>query len=389
MKNLFDNFLASRYTGDRMRSPNLDNRIALVPQLESEESMPLNKSKIRRPIVLNGVKVWVSGDSEQEYAENLLRLAGYRSSMAEGEKHLFRDYAENWFNVFSKPNISEVTAITYERQLRNHIYPVIGNKFLEEITVADVQSVFNRMGDEVKKETKNKAKIVLSQIFKMAYEDRLISRNPMQSSSLKIKGLASDDTRPYTVEQMQYLAAHLSQVKDPQARAWLALSISLPLRPEEVLGLKWADLDEQSCVVHIRNTVTHPTRNEPHFHTYTKTAASRRDLKILPEILSYFPDRGAPDEFIVGGKEPISYTKLRGMRKWITRDIGFDETITPRRFRTTVATDISATTKDLKLVQKTLGHSTPQMTLRYYDKGRSQAIDASEAIAQCYNFGAN
>ena len=64
----------------------------------------------------------------------------------------------------------------------------------------------------------------------------------------------------------------------------------------------------------------------------------------------------------------------------------FNETITPRRFRTTVATDISAETHDLKLVQRMLGHSTPQMTLKHYDKGRSTATDAAQAISKCYGF---
>ena len=57
------------------------------------------------------------------------------------------------------------------------------------------------------------------------------------------------------------LASHLNDVKKPMDRAWLAISLSLPLRPEEVLGLQWADIDEETCTIHVRNTVTHPTRN--------------------------------------------------------------------------------------------------------------------------------
>ncbi len=203
------------------------------------------------------------------------------------------------------------------------------------------------------------------------------------------RGQAAEATKPYTVEQMRYLAAHLNDISDPTRKAWLALSISLPLRPEEVLGLRWMDLDAGEGLLHIRGTVTHPTRNEPHFRPYTKTASSQRVLQLPPEILSYLPERGEPDEFIIGGKEPVSYTRLRSMRKWITKETGFGETITPRRFRTTVATDISAMTHDLKLVQRMLGHANPQTTLKYYDKGRKEAADASEAIRRCYGFTEN
>lgn len=374
--------------GQKLQSANLDNWNGFCLREESEDKMSINRKKIRREVEVHGVKVWVTADTEQEYVNKLLNLAGSTNRVPE-EKHPFRGYADRWFTVFSKPNVANVTALTYERQLIHHIYPVLGELNLEDITPTDVQRVFNHMADDAKQETKNKVKIVLNQIFKMAIDDGLILKNPLHSSAVKIKGQAASITEPYSVEQMRYLASHLGDIRLPMDKAWLALSISLPLRPEEVLGLKWEDIDCENCVVHVRNTVTHPTRNEPEFKPYTKTASSIRDLAFPKEILAYLPDSGKLDEFIIGGEQPVSYTQMRGIRKRINLDTRFGETITPRRFRTTVATDISAMTHDLKLVQQMLGHATPQMTLRHYDKGRSAAIDASEAIGRCYGLTAN
>lgn len=367
----------------------LDNRAAYLPREESEEEMPLNTSKIRRQVTVNGTKVWLTANSEQEYANKLLRLAMGPQEDARQEKHPFKAYAENWFEVFSKPNIDRVTAVTYERQLRNYIYPILNGLNVEDITAENVQRVFNAMGDDMKQGSKDKVKNVLNQIFNKAIDDGFIMKNPLKASSIRIKGLAAEETEPYTIEQMRYLASHLNDVVKPTDRAWLALSLSLPLRPEEVLGLKWGDVDEKACMIHVRNTVTHPTRNEAHFKSYTKTASSVRQLIFPQEILAYLPERGQPDEFVIGGEKPLSYMQLRGLRKRINYQTKFGETITPRRFRTTVATDISAMTHDLKLVQKSLGHSTPQITLKHYDKGRSRAADASQAIASCYGLAAN
>lgn len=108
---------------------------------------------------------------------------------------------------------------------------------------------------------------------------------------------------------------------------------------------------------------------------------------MLPEsIRKFLPEREEDDKFIVGGQDPVSYTMLRRMRENIAKDINFDGKIIPRKFRTTVATDISAETHDLKLVQHMLGHSTPQMTLKHYDKGRNNVVDAANAIEKCYHF---
>ena len=360
---------------------NLGNSIPNRDSLESEEFM---SNTIRRHVRINGTTVWITAKTEQEYMEKVVRLSGGNVMPVSKPKHPFGEYALTWLNVFSRPNVERVTSVSYEQQLKNYILPVLGEMNLEDITPADVQKIFNNMGKRMKQESKNKVKIVLNQIFKMAMNDDIIAKNPLEAPSIRIKGEKSTPTVPYSVNEMRYMAEHLIDIQSGMDRAWLAISISLPLRPEEVLGLTWADVDEVNGVFHIRNTVTHPARNEPEFKTYTKTAASIRDLAVSEELLSCLPVRGKPNEFVIGGKTPLTYMQVRLMRERIQRDIQFDGSITPRRFRTTVATDISAQTHDLKLVQKMLGHSSPQMTLKHYDKGRSTTVDATDAITSCY-----
>lgn len=360
---------------------NLGNSIPNRDSLESEEFM---SNTIRRHVRINGTTVWITAKTEQEYMEKVVRLSGGNVMPVSKPKHPFGEYAHTWLNVFSRPNVERVTSVSYEQQLKNYILPVLGEMNLEDITPADVQKIFNNMGKRMKQESKNKVKIVLNQIFKMAMNDDIIAKNPLEAPSIRIKGEKSTPTVPYSVNEMRYMAEHLIDIQSCMDRAWLAISISLPLRPEEVLGLTWADVDEVNGVFHIRNTVTHPARNEPEFKTYTKTAASIRDLAVSEELLSCLPVRGKLNEFVIGGKTPLTYMQVRRMRERIQRDIRFDGSITPRRFRTTVATDISAQTHDLKLVQKMLGHSSPQMTLKHYDKGRSTTVDATDAIASCY-----
>lgn len=72
-------------------------------------------AKITRTVTLNGVKHRIRANTEQEYAEKLLKLVGSQNTAQQNSKHLFADYAMTWFETYSKPNIETVTATTYKR----------------------------------------------------------------------------------------------------------------------------------------------------------------------------------------------------------------------------------------------------------------------------------
>lgn len=232
------------------------------------------------------------------------------------------------------------------------------------------------------KSTKTKAMQVLNMVFEAAIEDKIITVNPLKSKRLKITGAASKSTEPYSVEQMRFLIRHLDRIRQPQDRAYLAVQALHPLRLEEVLGLKWEDVDLDEMVLHIRRAVTHPTRNQPEVKT-TKTEASARDLG-LSAIAARYLNPGNPRHFVFGGTEPLSYTQVRKMCARIKEDTGFEENITPIRFRTTVLTDIYDQTHDIKQAQAAAGHTTSAMTLKHYVKGRGAAHTAASAIDRTY-----
>ncbi len=230
--------------------------------------------------------------------------------------------------------------------------------------------------------TKNKARSVLNMIFNQALDDGLIEKSPMSSHSLRIKGKSSTATKPYSVEEMQFLVSHINDITGEQDRAYIALAALHPLRPEEVLGLQWRDIDFHEQIIWINRAVTHPSRNrglvgEP------KTEASRRVIALVPQIIPYLK-RGADEDFVLGGSAPLSYTQVRRMCDRIQHEIHFPERILPRRFRTTVLTDIYDMTKDIKSAQAAAGHTTAAMTLRYYVKGREKLQNTAASIAKAY-----
>lgn len=162
----------------------------------------------------------------------------------------------------------------------------------------------------------------------------------------------------------------------------MALQTLHPLRLEEVLGLKWSDIDFEHMTLSINRAVTHPTRNQPEVKD-TKTKSSVRTLGLSPLAVPYLT-RGKDDDFLFGGNRPLSYTQVRKMCDRIKKDTGFSENITPIRFRTTVLTDIYNQTKDIKLTQAVAGHTTANMMLKYYVKGREDIVNATAVVGTVY-----
>lgn len=351
---------------------NLEN-VANAP-LQTERNGEPMATKINRAIMINGEKRWIHANTEQEYAEKLLKLCG--TAPAPAKLHDFAEYAQTWFELYSAPNITTATATTYKRQIDLYLVPHFKEIPVEHITVDDVQRLFNGMNGT--KATKDKARIVLSMILDAAVEDHLLERNPVKSKRLKITGRASSVTEPYTVEEMRYMVKHLDKITSASDLNYFVLLLLHPLRLEEVLGLKWADIDTDSKIIHVHRAVTHPKRNKPEVKE-TKTAASERSIRLAETALAHLTP-GAPDDFVCGGKEPLSYTLVRRMNERIAQQIEFNGTIVPRRFRTTVLTDLYDQTKDIKQTQAAAGHTTSAMTLKHYVKGRQNGVSWTAAV---------
>lgn len=305
------------------------------------------------------------------------------STIADAQTLADENRQKNWFTIYSNPNIERATAETYQRQLACHIYPRLGEMDIEDVTTDHIQALCNGMN--AAKASKDKTRMVLNMIFETALDEGIIAKNPMKSRRLRITGRASEPTAEYSIEQMRYLVQHIPSVADETDRAYLALQALHPLRLEEVLGLKWEDVDREHMRLHICRAVTHPTRNMPEVKM-PKTKASIRTIG-LSRIALEFLGEGKPDELVIGGEKPFSYTQVRRMCERIRRDTGFQDRITPIRFRTTVLTDIYDQTKDIKQAQAAAGHTTAAMTLKYYVKGRSGTHEATSAVERAYGIG--
>lgn len=114
-------------------------------------------------------------------------------------------------------------------------------------------------------------KKTLSQIFKSARRDKLISDNPCEF--VKTPKQIKREPNILTLEQLQVL---LENIKDENVYPIIYLTSVYGLRRSEVLGIKWDSIDYENMTVTIKHTVVQgnnlyekdSTKNESSYRTY-------------------------------------------------------------------------------------------------------------------------
>ncbi len=139
-----------------------------------------------------------------------------------------RTYSQQWLE--QQPH-RPGTARLYERTLRLHIHPVLGDRQLGAVRRSDVQGLVSKLGQALAPKTVENAYKLLRAIFAAAVDDHLLAVSPCQKV-----------TRP-VVEQRHVVPLALGRVRvaadlmTPRMRALVLLSVGTGLRQGEALGL--------------------------------------------------------------------------------------------------------------------------------------------------------
>lgn len=323
---------------------------------------------------------WIRGvfsdDEENEYMGILHVRTDLKDVFRSGEAVPFDKYAKEWLEIYLKPQLASTTYTNYRQQMNKHILPAFGQRDLRSIESVDIQLFLNER-KYLKKESQRKLRGILNMIFKAAIDDMIIDRNPLQSPRIKYTNQKKTVREPLSINEMQRIRDGIPLLEREGDRRYLAIQMSMGLRPCEVLGLQWKDVDLENNLLHIRRNVVYPDNFKPEVKEL-KTEKSFRVLPISAIARPYLENKGETG-FIFGGEVPLRCQAVRDIWKRIRAKIELYGA-TGYTFRHTVLTDLYDATKDVKTTQRYAGHATPDMTMRRYVHGREEC---SQEIARC------
>lgn len=145
----------------------------------------------------------------------------------------FQSFTEYYFEKFRKPKVANLTYSNDLNRLKNHLFPVLGNMQIKNISPSDCQNLLDSIQARGMGKTKDEAYSLMSIIFKGAIAHGIIDRNPLDVV-LHIKHEHKHGKSLRRDEEQQLL----QNVKGTTLEILYALALYTGLRPNELKTAK-------------------------------------------------------------------------------------------------------------------------------------------------------
>jgi integrase len=177
------------------------------------------------------------------------------SALEPTEKPLtLQAYADQWLKVYAHVHCKPGTIQNYERFLRRHVYPTLGDVSLNRLTRAQVKAwIAERLengnlrstGKPLNPRTMGTILIPLRAALASAVDDGLLVANPaarMGRFTVNREGTPTEKADPFTDEELRHLLATCRE-QFPQGSPLLLTLARTGVRIGEAAGLMWEDVD--------------------------------------------------------------------------------------------------------------------------------------------------
>lgn len=316
-------------------------------------------------------------------------LAEYnQGTFVEPNNMTVKELLERWLEDYVKIYVAENTAGWYGTIAKKHLIPALGSVRLRDLNPADVQRYYRYALESGRLDSKGRVTgkplsaltvryhhAVLRMALSQGVKWGLIPRNvtdlvdPPKVRQSEIEFWRPEESRRF-----------LEVAKGHRNYAFYATALGTGMRPGEVAGLKWSDVDFDAKRITVRRTLTKPGP-APKFGP-PKTKAGRRAIALSPSLVSLLRRHKAIQnrERLSLGEEfedhDLVFTQPNGrslhtnnMQKRefteLIKEAGLPR-ITLHGLRHTHATELLMRGVHPKVVQERLGHARISITLDTY-----------------------
>jgi len=297
--------------------------------------------------------------------------------------------------------ISKATVENYSTVANTHIFPNVGSKRLDALTVHDVEKMLERMANQGKsRSTISRTRSVLSQALARAVSHGAVMRNVADLAEMP-DTKARIDRKSFTEANAEKFLAELTDYREngidrgePGYRyetAW-RVQLQIGLRPGEVLGLLWDDIDLDGARMEVQRSL-HSSKVEGRYLGDVKTKGSKRTIQLPRNVVSdlrVHRERQSDEREVAGELWtelglvfPTALGLLSDPRYYrrsfqaATVRAGLGKEWTPHELRHSCLSLLSEKGVPLEKLADLAGHSSTRMTAEVYRHRVAPSVDAA------------
>ncbi len=296
--------------------------------------------------------------SRQEHLKNQGFLQ--ESNTFLNSKQTFASYAQEWLENKILPFRAKRTFDNYESKLRKHILPHVGSKLLVKIEERDALTLITKLRKNGHRPKGiNDIITLLKSIMLQAKKERRIAFYPFEQVPKLHSDLLEDN-----YWQKSDIQQFLSGNEDSELVPIVKTALMTGMRLGELCGLQWDRVDFNLNLITVSRI-----RDRVGVRETTKTHTKRR-IPMRPELrglLEYLRSLSPASSYVFLNHQgvPLDYGHIYRDFKQAQIRAGFERTIRFHDLRHTFASLFMSNGGNLFELQKLLGHSNIEMTMRY------------------------
>lgn len=272
----------------------------------------------------------------------------------------------------------------------NHVLPVFGNVELGAVTVDDIENFLEARVETHSKSSLIKLKTILAQSFDFAVARRYVRWNPARVAILPAGASQKREPRALLAPERRAL---INVACEHRLGAWVALTVTMALRPGEGYGLCWdaVDLDRGTLTIRrtlLRDRVLKNSTKTGKVRTLAMPSeiidTLRKHRKLLNEerllMGNTWPKKWSDLVFVSENGTPLDEGNMRRhLVRW-AKEADIEGRVTPYDLRHTALTrlrEMGASRDDLVDIA---GHETTRMIDKHYVHRDQLLISAAAEI---------